>query len=70
MSKFKVGQKVELNTEIQPESDFGFWEKGYWRIPKGHKTTIEDIDEEGNCLIEYIEARFYVDSGFLNSLQK
>ena len=68
MSKFKVGQKVEVNTEIQPESEF--WEKGYWRIPKGHKTTIEDIDEDGNCLIEYIEARFYVDSGFLNSLQK
>lgn len=66
MSKFKVGQKVEVNTEIQPESEY--WEKGYWKIPKGHKSIISDIDEDDNCLIEYIEATFYVDSSFLNAL--
>ena len=68
MNKFKIGQKVETNIEIQPESEY--WEKGYWKIPKGHKSIITDIDEDGNCLIEYIEATFYVDSSFLNARQQ
>jgi hypothetical protein len=66
MSKLKIGQKIEVNVEIQPESEY--WEKGYWKIPKGHKSTVEDIDDEGNILIEYIEATFWVDSSFLNAI--
>jgi len=62
----KIGQKVEVNTMIEPESEF--WDKGYWQIPKGHKSEIQDIDEDGDCLIEYIEAGFYVESRFLNAL--
>ena len=62
----KIGQKVEVVTEIEPESEF--WEKGYWKIPKGHKSKILDIDEDGNYMIEYIEATFYVEIRFLKTL--
>lgn len=62
----QIGQIVEVNTEIQPESEF--WEKGYWKIPKGHKTKVLDIDKEEGILIEYIDATFYVNSCFLNGL--
>jgi len=64
----QIGQEVEVNTEIQPES--WAWEKGYWKIPKGYKTKILDIEkcEDEEILIEYIEATFYVNSKFLNGL--
>ena len=62
----KIGQKVEVGEIIEPEGEF--WDKGYWQIPKGHKTSIQDIDEDGNCLIEYIGAGFYVESRFLNTI--
>ena len=63
--KFKVGQKVETNVEIQPEGHT--WEKGYWKIPKGHKTEVLDICDD-LFLIEYIDATFYVDGDLLNAL--
>jgi len=62
----QIGQTVEANTEIEPESEF--WEKGYWKIRKGYKTKVLDIDKEEGILIEYIDAKFYVESKFLNGL--
>lgn len=64
----QIGQTVEVNTTIEPESEF--WEKGYWKIPKGYKTKVLDIEkgEEEDILIEYIDATFYVESRFLNGL--
>ena len=62
----QIGQIVEVNTEIQPES--WAWEKGYWKIPKGYKTKVLDINKEEGVLIEYIDATFYVESKFLNGL--
>lgn len=64
----QIGQKVEVNTEIQPES--WAWEKGYWKIPKGYKTKVLDIekDQDEDIMIEYIDAKFYVESKLLNGL--
>ena len=64
----QIGQTVEVNTEIQPES--WAWEKGYWKIPKGHKTKVLDIEkgEEEDIMIEYLDAKFYVESRFLNRI--
>jgi hypothetical protein len=64
----QIGQTVEVNTTIEPESEF--WGKGYWKIPKGYKTKVLDIEkgEEEDILIEYIDATFYVESRFLNGL--
>jgi hypothetical protein len=64
----QIGQVVEVNTMIEPKSEF--WENGYWKIPKGYKTKVLDIEkgEEEDILIEYIDATFYVESRFLNGL--
>lgn len=64
----QIGQTVEVNTTIEPESEF--WVKGYWKIPKGYKTKVLYIEkgEEEDILIEYIDATFYVESRFLNGL--
>ena len=60
---FYIGQLVQVKENIEPESEF--WEKGYWVIPKGHKCVVLDTLEDGECLIEYIEAAFYVDPDLL-----
>lgn len=64
----QIGQTVEVNTEIQPEC--WAWKKGYWKIPKGYKTKVLDIekDQDEDIMIEYIDAKFYVESKFLNGL--
>lgn len=66
MSLFKTGQSVEVKEDILPESEF--WETGYWVIPKGHKCVVLDVIEAGWCLIEYIDATFYVNPDFLVEL--
>ena len=63
MNLFNTGQSVEVKNDILPESEF--WVTGYWVIPKGYKCVVLDVLEGGECLIEYIEATFYVDSDFL-----
>ena len=65
---FHIGQLIKVTENIKPESEF--WKKGYWIIPKGHFAIILDIDNEnGLCLIEYIDAKFYVDKAFLIEAQ-
>jgi len=61
---FYIGQLVQVKENIEPESEF--WEKGYWVIPKGHFSLIKDVDKEnGLCLIEYLDATFYVDKALV-----
>lgn len=61
---FHIGQLVKTIENIEPESEF--WEKGYWVIPKNHYSIIKDVDNaNGLCLIEYLDATFYVDKALL-----
>jgi hypothetical protein len=61
---FHIGQLVQVKENIEPESEF--WEKGYWVIPKGHFAIVKDVDKENwLCLIEYLDATFYVDKNLL-----
>lgn len=68
---FKVGDRAIVKEDIFPESEY--WEKGYWKIPKGRKVRIAAIELSDSksaeldeiYLIEYLDATFWIEQSML-----
>ena len=69
---YKIGDIVTTNQDVVPESPN--WEKGYWKIPKGSKVRIIDIETSDSkqaeldeiYLIRFSEAEFWVEQSVLS----
>lgn len=62
-NEFK-GKYATLKEDFEPEGEC--WDPGYWHLKKGTRVYIKENESSGACLIEYIEASFFIDYKLIN----